>query len=328
MKFDQNYIEKIILKQKDNFEVLALEIFYHQAKSNIVYKNYIQALNIIPDHIKSIEKIPFLPIDFFKTHSIKTGEYEPEIIFSSSGTTGQSTSKHYLKATADYEKTFTESFKSVYGNPDEYCVLALLPSYLERDGSSLVYMVEKLIKESSDHDSGFFLYNHEELSKLLSKKEKEQKKTILIGVTFALLDFAENFPQPLKHTIIMETGGMKGRRKEITRPEVHEILRKAFDTSSIHSEYGMTELMSQAYSTGGESFVCPTWMSILVRETDDPFAVSKHGKGAFNIIDLANLNSCAFIATSDLGIVYEDGSFNVQGRMDHSDIRGCNLMIL
>ena len=328
MELDQNYIEKIIRTPQNGLDALALEVFYHQTKANIVYKNYIQALHIIPDQIKSIEKIPFLPIDFFKTHSVKSSNYEPEVLFSSSGTSGQVTSKHFVKRIKDYEKTFNEAFRLAYGNLDEYCVLALLPSYLERKGSSLVFMIERLIAGSHDADSGFFLYNYSQLSEVLNKKEKEKKKTILIGVTFALLEFAENFPQKLRHTIIMETGGMKGRRKEITRGEVHVILKNAFDNPAIHSEYGMTELMSQAYSTKGELFVCPPWMCVMVRETDDPFAVSRHGKGALNIIDLANFNSCAFIATSDLGIVGVDGSFQVQGRMDHSDIRGCNLMIL
>lgn len=322
------HIYSILEVNPNNFDEVALKLFRHQAKNNKTYSQYIQALGVNPEKIDRITGIPFLPIEFFKSHSIKTGDFEPEIVFTSSGTTGMTTSKHPVARLSEYEAVFNSAFESIYGPVRDYCVLALLPSYLERSGSSLIYMAENFIQQSRDADSGFFLRNHDELKEILFRKQESQTKTLLLGVTFALLDLAELYPMNLSSITIMETGGMKGRRKEMIREEVHQILKDAFHTNKIHSEYGMTELMSQAYSTGGEVFRTPPWMRVLVRDTDDPLAVNTSGKGVLNIIDLANHHSCAFIATSDVGIVYTNHTFEVQGRMDHADIRGCNLMVM
>ncbi len=298
-------------------------------QNNPVYRKYCSLRGILADipAQKDMQGIPFLPISFFKTHRIISFEGSADKVFTSSGTTGSETSRHFVPDTGIYEASFTAAFRHFYGDPAGYAFLCLLPSYLEREGSSLVYMAQRLIELSAEPDSGFFLTAQGKLTETLARREKQGRQTILLGVSFALLDFAENNPMPLKHTLIMETGGMKGRRTEITRAELHQKLQAAFEVHSIHSEYGMTELMSQAYSKGEGRYVCPPWMRVFVREEDDPFAVHETGAGLLCMADLANLYSCAFIETADVGRVFEDGSFEVLGRMDHSDIRGCSLLV-
>ncbi len=314
------------IEQESNFNNLCLEIFQFQAKNIPIYQEYLKYLKINVATVNEIEKIPFLPISFFKSHKISSIEKD-EIIFRSSGTTGSIPSKHYIGDLSIYEKSFIQGFSTFYGEQNEFALLALLPSYLERDGSSLVYMVEELIKISS-LDSGFYLFNHEELYEKLLKLKALNKPTLLIGVTFALLDFAEKFQLNFPELIVMDTGGMKGKRKEMIREEVHNLLKNSFGVSEIHSEYGMTELLSQAYSKGNGIFETPKWMQIKIRDTNDPFTYLSNNKtGGINIIDLANVYSCSFIATQDLGLKHENGTFEVKGRFDNSDIRGCNLMI-
>jgi phenylacetate-coenzyme A ligase PaaK-like adenylate-forming protein len=327
MKSSELIHEILAIKSESAFETLALRLFQYQYEHNIIYNNYLKAIKIAPDQIKNISQIPFLPIEFFKTHEVVTNTYKPEIVFTSSGTTGMSTSRHMVKDTSVYENTFLEGFRKAYGPLENYCILALLPSYLEREGSSLVYMAEKMISMTKANGSGFFLHNHTELHDKILENEKRGQKTLLLGVTYALLDFAEAYPIALKHTTIMETGGMKGRREEITREEVHAALQNAFDQTSIHSEYGMTELMSQAYSAGKGLYQSPPWMKVLVRDPSDPLSADIKGRGGINIIDLANIDSCCFLATQDLGVAYGNGQFEILGRMDHSDVRGCSLMI-
>ena len=322
---NSQWIDKVFGVQKDSFEATAVEIFRFQYENNPVYKDYVNALQIDIAKLERIEQIPFLPIQFFKTHAIKTLDFDPVILFESSGTTGSVNSKHLVKDISLYEKSFTKGFELFYGPVNEWCILGLLPSYLERKNSSLVYMIDKLIERSEHPQSDFYLYEYEKLFAVLNELEKRKQKTLLIGVTFALLDFAEKFSLPLRSTIIMETGGMKGRREELIRDEVHEILKRSFKASSIHSEYGMTELLSQAYSNGNGVFQCPPWMRIIIRDEEDPLKIKK-GSGVINVIDLANIHSCSFIATDDLGKLYSDGSFEVLGRMDNSDIRGCSLL--
>jgi phenylacetate-coenzyme A ligase PaaK-like adenylate-forming protein len=312
-----------------DFERIALQIFQFQAKNNLVYKEFLELLNIDVDTIIKVNQIPFLPIQFFKSHKIISSKKPVECIFLSSGTTGITQSKHFVTDVSIYEESFTKGFEHFYGNIEEYTVLALLPSYLDRDGSSLIYMANDFIKKSKKPKSGFYLNNLEELSKTLIELDSKGEKVLLIGVSFALLDLTETYSFKLKNTIIMETGGMKGRRKELIREELHEILCKGFGISKIHSEYGMTELLSQAYSKGNSIFECPPWMKILTRDTEDALTILPEGKsGGINIIDLANINSCSFIATQDLGKTYSNGTFEVLGRFDTSDIRGCNLMVL
>jgi phenylacetate-coenzyme A ligase PaaK-like adenylate-forming protein len=312
----------------DNFNDTALKIFRYQHENNPVYRKFCDALNTKPNHIKFFRDIPFLPIEFFKTQRVITGSFSPVGYFQSSGTTGLNTSKHYFKHLNNYETSFLKGFRLTFGNIKDYCVLALLPSYLEQKNSSLIYMVDRLIKESHHPDSGFYLYNLDELYEMLNKLEKQNQKTILFGVTFALLDLVERHNFKLNHTIIMETGGMKGRRDELVREELHGILCDGFGVDKIHSEYGMTELFSQAWSRGDGIFNTPPWMRILIRDVNDPLTLIGNGKtGGINVIDLANLDSCSFIATQDLGKMYPDGSFEVLGRYDHSDVRGCNLLI-
>ncbi|RZL50125.1 MAG: acyl transferase, partial [Pedobacter sp.] len=299
-----------------------------QSKNCAVYRDYIQNLRIDINEVKCIEDIPFLPISFFKTHSILSSKNPVEITFSSSGTTGMSQSSHYVTDVSLYEQSYLQAFNQFYGNIEEYCFLALLPSYQQRSGSSLIYMVNDLIEKSKHPQSGYFLYNHDELFATLTELKSRNQKTILIGVTYALLDFIEQFEVDFPALIIMETGGMKGKRKEMVREELHEQLTKGFGVKSIHSEYGMTELLSQAYSLGDGVFNCPAWMQILIRDTNDPLSLLKNGKtGGINVIDLANINSCSFIATQDLGRINTDGSFEVLGRFDNADIRGCNLLV-
>ncbi len=313
---------------------MALEIFLLQYENNKVYHQYVDSLHINPETIDAIEKITFLPISFFKTHQISTTSFEPEITFVSSGTTGQTTSRHLVKSLELYRRSFIKGFRLFYGEPTQWCFLGLLPGYLERKNSSLVVMVDELIRKSNNPSGGFYLEDHEKLYQTLVRNEIIEKPTLLIGVTYALLGFAEKFPMKLQNTIVMETGGMKGKREELTREEVHEILKNNFDISSVHSEYGMTELLSQAYSKGKGLFQTPPWMKVLLREYHDPFSIcagTSNGKpvsGLINIIDLANLYSCCFIATDDIGKIYRNNKFEVLGRRDSSDLRGCSLLAL
>jgi phenylacetate-coenzyme A ligase PaaK-like adenylate-forming protein len=317
------------IKNETDFQKLALDVFNYQFNHNKVYRSFCDLLYVHPSDVKNIEQIPFLPIQFFKTHQVLSSQNPIEQIFSSSGTTGSITSKHYVTDLDVYKQSFRKGFHSYYGNIDDYVVLALLPSYLERDGSSLIYMVDDMIKQSNHCESGFYLDDLDALSKTLIELDKSDKNVLLIGVSFALLDLVERYQFDLKNTIIMETGGMKGRRKEIVRAELHQILKQGFGVKNIHSEYGMTELLSQAYSNGDGIFKCPKWMKVLTRDTEDALSIQQPGKtGGINMIDLANINSCSFIATQDLGRVLNDGSFEVVGRFDNSDIRGCNLMVL
>lgn len=317
------------ISRPSDFNTAALETFRFQYLNNPVYRQFCNLLNKDPEKIDRVEKIPFLPIEFYKTHAVVSSKDPSEITFSSSGTTGQQTSKHVVTDLSIYETSFREGFKKFYGNIEEYAVLALLPSYLEREGSSLIYMVDYLIKKSNNPHSGFYLHDLTALKEKLLNLEKKGQKTLLIGVSFALLDLAEDFNFKLKNTIVMETGGMKGRRKEMIRAELHGILQKAFGVKKIHSEYGMTELLSQAYSTGDGIFECPPWMKILIRDPEDALSLLPYGKsGGINVIDLANINSCSFIATQDLGKDMGAGKTTILGRFDNSDIRGCNLLIL
>lgn len=326
VKPDQQQIFSIIDQQE--FESAALSAFQFQAVNCAVYKAFIEGLHVNPEEVKSIDQIPFLPIEFFKSHQILSEDIPAEVIFSSSGTTGMITSRHLVTDVSWYRESFRKAFQTFYGDIRNYCVLALLPSYLEREGSSLIYMADDLIKESGNDDSGFYLYNHADLHAQLKRQQELKKPTLLIGVTFALLDFIENYSIDFPDLIVMETGGMKGRRKEMIREELHGALSQGFGVSHIHSEYGMTELLSQAYSNGNGIFTCPPWMRIITRDTNDPMSLVKDGKsGGINVIDLANINSCSFIATQDLGSVKTDGTFEVLGRFDNSDIRGCNLLI-
>ena len=319
------------LHDERSFESLALELFRYQAQENKVYAKYLGHLGFSAEDVRSLSDIPFLPIDFFKQFSVQTGDFDPEVVFTSSGTSGQKPSRHLVKERNWYHTVFKEAFRLQYGNPDEYCILALLPSYLERKGSSLIEMAEELIGMSGDQDSGFYLDDFEGLIKKVDEKQQANRPVLLLGVTFALLDLAEkhgdhNWGGAVK---IMETGGMKGRRKEMIRSEVHEVLENSFGVPEIHSEYGMTELMSQAYSKAVGLFECPPWMKVSVREVTDPFSRASLGKtGGINIIDLANVHSCAFIETQDLGRLHRNGRFEVMGRFDHADVRGCNLMVI
>lgn len=321
--------EKIFTVDDLNFEKVALEIFHFQYTHNLVYKQFVDYLKTDINAIDSIEKIPFLPIDFFKSHTILINNATSQKLFESSGTTGMLNSKHYVADLRLYEQSFEKGFQQYYGNIEDWIILALLPSYLERDTSSLVYMVNALIQKSKNKDAGFYLNNLDELAaKLTQLSINSNKKILLIGVTFALLDFAEQFPMDLSNISIMETGGMKGRRKEMTREEVHQQLQAAFQVPTIHSEYGMTELLSQAYSFGNSIFQTPNWMRVLKRDIYNPMQVSSNkGRGALNVIDLANIYSCAFIATQDIVNIRDNGYFEVLGRIDNSDIRGCNLMV-
>jgi len=312
-----------------NFHELALQAFNYQFNNNKVYRSFCDLLYVHPSDVKHINKIPFLPIQFFKTHEVLSSQNPIEQTFTSSGTTGSITSKHFVTDLDIYKQSFRKGFQSFYGNIEDYVVLALLPSYLERDGSSLIYMVNDMITQSNHPESGFYLDDLDALSKTLIMLDQGHKKVLLIGVSFALLDLVERYQFNLKNAIIMETGGMKGRRKELVRAELHQILKQGFGVKNIHSEYGMTELLSQAYSNGNGVFHCPKWVKVLTRDTEDALSIQQQGKtGGINIIDLANINSCSFIATQDLGRVLTDNSFEVVGRFDNSDIRGCNLMVL
>ena len=317
------------ISNQKQFEKIALKTFRYQYENNLVYQEFCDLLHTNVQKVKTLQQIPFLPIQFFKNHTVVSNNEAPQAIFTSSGTTGMTTSQHLVTDVSLYEESYRRGFSQFYGNIENYVVLALLPSYLEREGSSLIYMVEDLIQLSNQPESGFYLNNHDELIEKLIELDSLGQNVILIGVTYALLDLIEKRKFQLQNTIIMETGGMKGKRKEMIREELHQQLCAGFGVSSIHSEYGMTELLSQAYSLGEGIFECPSWMQILIRDTEDALSYITNGKtGGINVIDLANRNSCSFIATQDLGKKYANGTFEVLGRFDNSDIRGCNLMVI
>ncbi|HVY75166.1 MAG TPA: hypothetical protein VG890_10070 [Puia sp.] len=321
-----NQYDGIFSGLPEGFEMRALDLFERQYAGNALYRSFVDSLRGGRQRVSRLENIPFLPVSFFKTEEVKTGDFIPEIVFESSGTTGMQTSRHFLRSATLYRESFLRGFERFYGPAGDYCMLGLLPAYLERSGSSLVYMVDELIRRSHHPQSGFYLYALDQLHQVLSGLEKRKQKTILIGVSFALVDFAAQYPLHLEHTIVMETGGMKGRRREMTRGELHDTLTRAFSLEKIHSEYGMTELLSQAYSAGNGLYRPVSWLKPMVRMEDDPLEVSATGEGLLNLIDLANIDSCAFIATDDLARVHPDGSFEVLGRMDNSDLRGCSLL--
>ena len=317
------------IQNEAGFTEVALAVFKHQFQTNRVYRSFCDLINVHPSDVQKVSDIPFLPIQFFKSRKVLASREEVQEIFTSSGTTGSRTSKHFVTDIKLYKESYRKGFHHFYGNIEAYTVLALLPNYLERKGSSLVYMVEDFIARSKHVESGFYLDNLEELTKMLIKLDKSGQKTLLIGVSFALLDLIEKQQFNLKNTIVMETGGMKGRRKELVREELHAILQEGFGVNEIHSEYGMTELLSQGYSQGKGIFKTPPWMRVLTRDTEDALSIQSPGKnGGLNVIDLVNYNSCSFIATQDLGKVHKDGTFEIMGRFDSSDIRGCNLMVL
>jgi phenylacetate-coenzyme A ligase PaaK-like adenylate-forming protein len=320
--------EKNFPRLPGDFLKLALETFQNQYRYNPLYRDFANRFKANPGTVDSITQIPFLPVVFFKTSEVRTGNFTTGMVFESSGTTGQPRARHFVKEPRLYRESFVKGFEFFYGKPRNYCIIGLLPAYLEREGSSLVMMVDELIRLSGHESSGFYLYDFEHLHNVLLDLEKKGQPTILIGVSFALLDFAEKYPMQLAHTILMETGGMKGRRAEITRSALHELLKQKLGVSRIHSEYGMTELLSQAYSDGEGIYKTVPWMKVLVREEDDPLQLHTSGEGLLNIIDLANRDSCAFIATDDIAKLYEDGSFEILGRLDNSDIRGCSLLVV
>lgn len=333
-----NLIDKIFNADISNQASVINDVFQFQYTNNPVYEQWCNLLGIrnrelaVPQSLNTnfkfqIPNYPFLPISFFKSQSIKTTEFEPQLIFESSGTTQTINSKHLVKDASVYERSFLTAFEMAYGRVEDWCIIGLLPSYLERSNSSLVSMVDELVKLSKHPSSGFYLYDFDKLSDTLNKLEAAKHKTLIIGVTFALIDFADAYQMNLQHTIVMETGGMKGRKKEMTREEVHQILKSRLGVDVVHSEYGMTELLSQAYSKGNDRHYCPPWMKVMVRDEEDPLLVKPFGKGVINIIDLANIYSCSFIATEDVGEVFEDGSFKIYGRLDNSDLRGCSLML-
>ncbi|WP_430615574.1 acyl transferase [Flavobacterium sp. JP2137] len=311
------------------FQKMALKTFRFQYDHNSVYRQFCDLLHRDPSQVKAISDIPFLPIEFFKSRTVLSSTAAVQTTFSSSGTTGIVTSRHHITDLSYYELSFRKAFSHFYGNIEDYVILALLPSYLEREGSSLIYMVNDLIEQSNHPDSGFYLHNYAELTQKILQLEREGQNTLLIGVTYALLDLIELQTFELKHTVVMETGGMKGKRKEMIREELHDLLCAGFGVQEIHSEYGMTELLSQAYSLGHGVFECPPWMDVLIRDTEDALTYLPDGKaGGINVIDLSNYYSCSFIATQDLGKKQPNHSFEVLGRFDHSDIRGCNLMVV
>jgi len=317
------------IKSEAEFTTAAMNVFKHQFKNNRLYRSFCDLLYKHPSDVKKIEEIPFLPIQFFKSRNVLSSLNDVEEVFTSSGTTQATTSKHFVTDISYYKESFTKGFETFYGDVTEYTILALLPNYLERQGSSLVFMVDELIRKSHHLESNFYLNNLDELAEQLRELDSANKKVLLIGVSFALLDLVEKHKFNLKNTIIMETGGMKGRRKELIRKELHSILQEGFGAHAIHSEYGMTELLSQAYSKGKGVFETPPWMKILIRDTEDALTIlPKNKNGGINVIDLANYNSCSFIATQDLGKVHQNNIFEVIGRFDNSDIRGCNLMVL
>ena len=330
MRAPQYFKSKIFHCTPEGFNALALELFQYQAQANPIYQAYIEHLGLRAQQVKRLEQIPHLPIQFFKSEAVTTRPTaEAALTFTSSGTTGAQTSRHFVFDLPFYQQNTQNIFERFYGPLQDFFVAGLLPSYLERSGSSLISMVQHFIGLSADEDSGFFLDELSALSQLLAAKKAAGKKILLIGVTFALLDLARDYPQDLSGAVLMETGGMKGRRKEMVRSQVHSLLQEAFNLEKIHSEYGMTELLSQAYSLGEGVFNTPPWVKVSVRQTDDPFSLAKPGKtGGLNIIDLANIESCAFIETQDLARLHPNGTFEVMGRFDTADIRGCNLLVV
>jgi hypothetical protein len=329
LKMESSFRDKIFLiNNQSDFTGIALQVHDYQRNNNIVYRDFAKHLRIPSESITELTEIPFLPVEFFRNHKVITGDKPAEKIFESSGTTGNLTGRHYVCDLDLYSESFVKSFSLFYGNPEDFMIAALLPSYTERENSSLVYMVNELIKKSPNQLSGFYRENEDALIPNIFSARETGIKVLLLGVSFALLDLAESRTPDLSGVIVMETGGMKGRRKEVTRYELHTFLKKGFNVPVIHSEYGMTELMSQAYSKGDGIFYCPPWMKIILRDIQDPLTIfTEPGRtGGINIIDLANIYSCSFIATGDLGRLHEDGGFEVLGRFDNSDIRGCNLM--
>jgi phenylacetate-coenzyme A ligase PaaK-like adenylate-forming protein len=324
------YPGEIFHVRPGDFEPLALSVFRYQSEYNPLYSRFVDLLGIDRDSVEILGQVPFMPVEFFRRHRVVTGQGKPEVVFTSSGTTGTVRSNHYLLSSRLYEESFMRTFRLFYGEPSGYIIFALLPSYLEREGSSLVYMADRLIKETDHSLSGFFLYDQHELKEAIVRALKTGRRLLLLGVTHALLDLAEREHPDLSRVVVMETGGMKGMRREPVREELHAILRRAFGTDSIHSEYGMTELLSQAYSDGSGVFRCPPWMRVMAGDINDPLAVTDMpgSSGTANIIDLANFWSCSFIATQDLCRIGSDGSFEITGRYDNSDIRGCNLLTL
>lgn len=327
--FESNFTDLLgKIRSEQEFNDLAIRIFYHQARQNPIYSKYLQFLRIKPESVQHCHNIPFLPVESFRRHRVFTGDGPEQLVFGSSGTTGRDQSRHFVKDPEIYRWSFLQSFRLFLGEPGDYTIVALLPSYEERSDSSLIFMMRELIQQSGNPLSGFYLEKREDMPSLVRDLDGSGEKVLLLGVSFALLDLAAKGPFRLQNTLIAETGGMKGRRTEITREELHKILCHAFGVESVFSEYGMTELLSQAWSQGKGVFSCPPWMRVVIRETDDPFAVAPAGKtGGINVIDLANLHSCCFIATQDLGKLHANGAFEVLGRFDNSDVRGCNLMI-
>ena len=322
------FLESMFTADSETITQKALAVFRYQAENNAVYRRFLQYLDIAPAQVTQLTDIPFLPISVFKQHKVVSGSVDPDLVFTSSGTTGMQVSSHFVADPALYVTSYLEGFRRVYGDPSGYCILALLPSYLERSGSSLVYMCQGLIERSGHPKSGFYLHDMAQLALVLAELREKGTPTLLIGVSFALLDLGEGFPMHFPELLVMETGGMKGRREELTREALHSALCRAFGTTSIHSEYGMTELLSQAYSTGNGLFASPPWMRIFIRDPEDPMSQMGVGKtGCINVMDLANVHSCSFIATDDLGKVHADGRFEVLGRFDASDVRGCNLLV-
>jgi phenylacetate-coenzyme A ligase PaaK-like adenylate-forming protein len=316
------------LKTEEEFNEACISVFNQQVENITVYKEFVEGLKVNTNTINHYRQIPFLPIQFFKSHAIISDESKSEITFTSSGTTGSVTSAHFVENVNLYEESYLTAFNRFYGDIADWCILALLPNYSEREGSSLIYMIDDLIQKSKHHNSGYFLHNHEDLHHTLLQLKAKKQKTLLIGVTYALLDFVEKQAIDFPKLTVMETGGMKGKRKEMVREELHQVLCAGFGIEKIHSEYGMTELLSQAYSKGDGIFDCPPWMKILIRDTNDPLTLIDNNKtGGINVIDLANNNSCSFIATQDLGKIIKNDSFEVLGRFDNSDIRGCNLLV-
>lgn len=328
---DPKEIEKHIFSRNSEewFRQLALSEFFYQYEYNPVYRRYCDLIHISPRDVDSIRKIPFLPVEFFKTQHVVAGDPEWEQVFTSSGTTGTEKSCHYVKYLRLYRQSFLRTFEHFYGPIGDYCLLALLPGYMDNPNSSLIFMVRELIDHTGHPDSGFYLDNRQKLTNKLRELEKKGQKTLLLGVSFALLDLAEEYRLNLQHTLVMETGGMKGRRKELTRQELHQKVQGGLGVSQIHSEYGMAELLTQAYSKKDGRFHTPPWMKVMIRDYDDPFDWAGQGKsGGINVIDLANLYSCPFIETRDIGRIFDDGSFEVLGRFDDSDVRGCNLLVI
>ncbi len=327
METFKSFADSLYSVNEDNFEDIALNLFRFQAKNNPVYRQYLQHLKCNPNTVTGLDKVPFLPISLFKSQPIKTGTWKPRAEFTSSGTTGLTTSRHQVYDLTFYLGLSENIFRSFYDSTKQYHILALLPSYLERSGSSLIAMMDHLIKQSKSAHSGFYLHNHGDLINKIESLKGTDRQIIVWGVSFALLDLAEAYELDLSDCIVIETGGMKGRRKEWVREELHQFLKSRFNIQAVHSEYGMTELMSQAYSNGEGYYQCPAWMKMLVRDINDPFLIVKGKAGVINVVDLANFHSCAFIETQDLGRVDQDGSFEVLGRIDNSDLRGCNLLV-